>query len=304
MAKDSADSLLSLLNDILDFSKIEAGKLELDPTEFNLHDHLHDTMRSMALRAGAKGLELVCHVTPGVPDVVVGDLGRLRQIIINLVGNAIKFTEQGEVVLQVDTVSRSEDSYYLHFSVADTGIGIAPEKQRLIFEPFAQADSSTTRKHGGTGLGLAITSSLVSMMGGRMWLESVEGHGSTFHFTAMLGVSHEHREPTTVVQPRQLRGLTVLVVDDNATNRRVLGEMLTNWGMNPTLVDGGRAALAELSKALRAHRPYDLHGRLPPGVEDQERSGARGGHADDGLVGRSPRRRRPLPATGRGSLLD
>ncbi len=199
LVKASADSLLTILNDILDFSKIEAGKLELEPVPFSLREDVGTTLKTLALRAHQKGLELASEVHTDVPDALVGDPGRLRQIIVNLVGNAIKFTDQGEVVVEVrrqpetdrqDSASEvgEDGAMVLHVSVRDTGIGIPQEKHRLIFEPFAQADGSTTRKHGGTGLGLAIASHLTQLMGGELWVESVVGQGSTFHFTAQFAV--------------------------------------------------------------------------------------------------------------------
>ncbi len=243
MVKSSAESLLIIINDILDFSKIEAGKLELESIEFRLQESLAPTLKTLALRAHQNGLELTCDFRPGVPEVVVADPSRLRQIIVNLIGNAIKFTPQGEVGLQVSLESRRQDQVRLHFVVQDTGIGIAPEKQKLIFEAFSQADGSTARNFGGTGLGLTISKRLVEMMGGRMWVESVEGEGSAFHFTASLGVGKAAQAPQAVAAVT-LAGLAVLVVDDNATNRRILEEMLSHWGMQSTLAESGAAALA------------------------------------------------------------
>ncbi|HEV8716731.1 MAG TPA: response regulator [Candidatus Binatia bacterium] len=263
--KDSADSLLRLINDILDFSKIEAGKLDLEPIDFSLHDSLEDTMKTLAVRAHKKGLELACHIPPGVPDSLVGDPGRLRQLVVNLSGNAIKFTEQGEVVVDVAVESQTGEEICLHFAVKDTGIGIPPEKQRVIFEAFSQADSSTTRKYGGTGLGLAISTQLVALMGGRIWVESEVGKGSTFHFTARLGLSTAVL-PKRLTEPVDVKDLPVLVVDDNATNRRILEEILTNWRMKPTVVDGARAALAAMERARDAAEPFALvltDGRMP-----------------------------------------
>jgi PAS domain S-box-containing protein len=276
LVKASADSLLGLINDILDFSKIEARKLQLDEVAFNVRDTLGDAMKALALRAQQKGLELACHIPADVPEVVVGDPGRLRQIVVNLVGNAIKFTDQGEVVVCVQPASggreppecppsRSQGAHaprspevVLHVAVADTGIGIPPDKQRLVFEAFAQADSSTTRKYGGTGLGLTISSQLVALMGGRIWVESEAGKGSTFQFTARFGVPAGPAAPPAAARPANLHDLPVLVVDDNATNRRILGEMLTNWRMKPTVVDGGPAALAALERAVAAGEPFPL----------------------------------------------
>jgi signal transduction histidine kinase/DNA-binding response OmpR family regulator len=242
LIKSSADSLLTILNDILDFSKIEAGKLDLECVEFRLRDSMTPIVRTLALRAHQKGLELTCHIRPEVPEEVVGDLSRLRQIIINLLGNAIKFTEKGEVGLEVAVESTAQDQVRLHFVVRDTGIGIAPEKQKLIFEAFSQAEGSTARKFGGTGLGLTISERLVQMMGGRIWVESAVGHGSAFHFTANLGVARAS-ELSQSVAPMPLAGLGVLVVDDNTTNCRILEEMLSNWGMRPTLATSSAAAL-------------------------------------------------------------
>ncbi len=257
MVKTSADALLTILNDILDFSKIEAGKLELESLSFNLRDSLEDTMRTLAVRAHKQGLELACHIPPEVPDALIGDPVRLRQIVVNLAGNAIKFTERGEVVVDVSVESESDAEVWLHFAVRDTGIGIPPDKQKVIFEAFSQADSSTTRRYGGTGLGLPISSQLVAMMGGKIWVESEVGKGSTFHFTARFGLQQgAERGPRTAWM--DVKGLPVLVVDDNATNRRILEEMLTNWGMNPRVVDGGQAALAEMERAAAAGTPFPL----------------------------------------------
>ena len=257
VAKTSADSLLTVINDVLDFSKIEAGKLELEPIAFELSDSLDQTVSTLALRAH-KNLELALNIAPEVPEALVGDRGRLRQIITNLVGNAIKFTEQGEVVVTVERESQSADDIGLHFTVTDTGIGIPAEKQRLIFEAFTQADSSTTREYGGTGLGLAISSELVAMMGGRIWVESEVGLGSTFHFTARFGVQSGPSLGPVASEPVSLRGRSVLVVDDNATNRRILERMLSNWHMRPTIVDSGEAALVAIGRAWRAGAQFSL----------------------------------------------
>ena len=256
--KDSADSLLTLVNDILDFSKIEARKLDLDRVEFNLRDTLEDTLRVLAQRAHQKQLELACHVRPDIPDALVGDPGRLRQVVINLVGNAIKFTEQGEVVLGVELEDRADGDVRLRFSVADTGIGIPPEKQGLIFEAFSQADTSTTRKYGGSGLGLAICCQLVELMGGKIWLESSVGKGSVFHFTARLGLQKTGSKKIAPTQPVNLRGLPVLIVDDSATNRRILEETLRNWRMKPATAESGAAALRALDKAAKTGRLFRL----------------------------------------------
>jgi two-component system sensor histidine kinase/response regulator len=258
MVKDSADNLLTLINDILDFSKIEAGKLGLDLIEFNLHDTVGNTMKTLAPRASGKGLEFVCQTPPSLPRDLVGDPGRLRQILVNLVGNAIKFTERGEVVVHVETESQTEEGVELHFAVTDTGIGIPREKQELIFAAFAQADASMTRKYGGTGLGLAITSQLVKMMGGRLWVESEPGQGSTFHFTAHFGLAKAPAEPHALRPTICLRDMPVLVVDDNATNRRILEAMLAHWMMQPSLAEGGVAGLAAMERAKEAERPFPL----------------------------------------------
>jgi two-component system sensor histidine kinase/response regulator len=261
----SADALLTLVNDLLDFSKIEARKLQLDRVAFNLRDALEDTMRVLAPRADQKGLELVCHIHPEIPATVVGDPLRLRQIVVNLVGNAIKFTEHGEVVLRVQAEPRGNGDVQLRFSVADTGIGIPPEKQAVIFEAFSQADSSTTRRYGGTGLGLAISAQLVELMGGRISVQSEPGRGSTFHFTARFEV----QQPGIGELPARWRTLTdlpVLIVDDNATNRRILEEVITNWHMRPVVVEGGALALATLKKSVRADKPFAvvlLDGHMP-----------------------------------------
>jgi signal transduction histidine kinase/CheY-like chemotaxis protein len=241
MVKSSADSLLTIVNDILDFSKIEAGRLDLDRTEFNLRECVHLTLKTLAVRAHQKGLGLICDTRPEVPDLVVGDLSRLRQILINLIGNAIKFTEHGEVVLRIAVDSRTPHGLQLHFEVSDTGVGIAPEKQKLIFDAFSQADGSTARRFGGTGLGLTISSQLVQLMGGTIWVESALGRGSSFHFTADLGEGKEVVE--THATSAQLSGLRVLVVDDSSAAARVLGEMLQRFGIRPTLAESRIVAL-------------------------------------------------------------
>jgi signal transduction histidine kinase/DNA-binding response OmpR family regulator len=255
--KSSANSLLTLLNDILDFSKIEAGKLTLDEAPFNLREVLDDTIKTLGHRAHAKGLELACQIRPDVPEVLVGDAMRLRQIVINLVGNAIKFTEQGEVVARATLQYQSAERVCLHFTVTDTGIGVPVDKQRLIFQAFEQADQSTTRLYGGTGLGLAIVSKLVGIMGGKVWVESQAGQGSTFHFTTLLGL-HDASPRRAVSVPAQWRDLSVLVVDDNATNRQILSEVLQNWSLKPTVVDSGAAALAALETAYDQGTPVGL----------------------------------------------
>ncbi len=256
--KISADSLLTVINDILDFSKIEAGKIDLEMIDFNVRDHLEATLKTLAFRGDEKGLELLCEVAPEVPEMARGDSNRLRQIIVNLVGNAIKFTDAGEVALKVGVDAVEGGDRILHFVVSDTGVGIPPEKQKLIFEPFSQADSSTTRKYGGTGLGLTISARLVAMMGGMMWVESEMGRGSQFHFTARLGTSWKSIEVGTIAPAEILRGVKVLVADDNRTNRRILEGMLKRWEMKSTSVEDGEQALAKLSSALEAGEAYGL----------------------------------------------
>jgi PAS domain S-box-containing protein len=258
MVKDSADSLLALINDILDFSKIEAGKLSLDPTEFNLNDVLANTLRSLSVRASQKGLEIAWGEKVGVPERVIGDAGRLRQVIVNLVGNAIKFTEQGEVAVGIEVESQQGESIVLHFTVRDTGIGIAPEAQKLIFEAFTQADSSMNRKYGGTGLGLTISSRLVQLMGGKIWLDSALGEGSTFHFTARLSRANGATPKPLPKDVLKLRNLDVLVVDDNFTNRKILDGMLKRWSIRPETVSSGAEGLAALERAASAGSPFPL----------------------------------------------
>jgi signal transduction histidine kinase/CheY-like chemotaxis protein len=258
MLRSSGDSLLGVINDILDFSKIEAGKLELDPIDFNLQDSVGEDMRALASRADQKGLELTYQINPDIPAYVVGDPGRMRQILINLVGNAIKFTQQGEVVVRAECASRSDHELELHFTVADSGIGIPADKQSLIFEAFAQADGSTTRNYGGTGLGLAISSQLAGLMGGRIWVESTMGKGSTFHFTIRAGVAADQHASSVQTFQAELLHLPVLLVDDNATNRRILLEITRSWGMQPTAVDSGAAALEAMKRARLAGREFRL----------------------------------------------
>src|SRR6202040_1237066 len=245
IVKSSADALLAVINDILDFSKMEAGKFELDPIDFNPHDAIGDMANTLALRAHQKGLELIVDVDADVPQTLRGDPGRLRQILVNLVGNAIKFTHHGEVVLRVTMGAATPQDVVLHFSVRDTGVGIPLDRQKSIFEAFTQADGSTTRTYGGTGLGLTISSQLVQLMGGRLWVESEAGRGSTFHFIVSFeGVDAPAVAP--VPDAATVRGRPVLVVDENATNRRLLQEMLIEWQMIPTLAASAPEALAAL----------------------------------------------------------
>jgi signal transduction histidine kinase len=266
MVKSSADALLTVINDILDFSKIEAGRLDLVPIAFPLRDSLAQTLKPLALRAHQKGLEFTCHIHPEVPEDIVADPTRLRQVLINLLGNAIKFTEGGEVGLEVALESRSAEQAQLHFMVHDTGTGIAPEKQKLVFEAFAQADSSTARKFGGTGLGLTISSRLVEMMQGRIWLESELGKGSCFHFTAQVGLagraaSSEPLEQARLAglhdRPRLLQGhagraeaggLRVLLAEDNAVNQRLASRLIEKRGHTVVLASNGREALEAIEK--------------------------------------------------------
>jgi signal transduction histidine kinase/DNA-binding response OmpR family regulator len=257
--KLSADSLLNVINDILDFSKIEAGKIDLEEIDFDLNECIEGALKSLAFRADEKGLELLCEVSHEVAETVLGDPGRLRQILINLVGNAVKFTTEGEVSLKVQSEVIEEQASTLHFIVSDTGVGIAPEKLKTIFDSFSQADTSTTREYGGSGLGLTISKRLIEMMGGRIWVESEPGVGSRFHFTVRLGTTVTRE---VVVEsgaaPAILRGVKVLIVDDNRTNRRILEGLVKRWGMNPTSASDGEKALVELSIAREANEPYRL----------------------------------------------
>ena len=255
---ESGEALLLLINDILDFSKIEAGRLEMERAEFDLYETLGDTMKLLALRAHRKGLELACHIQPQVPAAVIGDGPRLRQVVVNIVDNAIKFTQRGEVVLDVGVESHESEAVVLHFSVSDTGIGIPAEKHQLVFDAFEQADTSTTRRFGGTGLGLTIAAKLVDLHGGRIWLESQLGKGSTFHFTARLGLGRGAPTAAPWGHPATIQDLPVLVVDDNATNCRILDEMLRNWGMKPTVVCDARDAVEAMRRAIRAGEPIRL----------------------------------------------
>ena len=256
--KASADSLLLVVNDILDFSKIEARRLELNREPFSLRACLSDVLHTLSARAHQKGLELICDVPPTLEDRLIGDPVRLRQIVINLVGNAIKFTDRGEVVLTAESFSRHSETVEILFSVRDTGIGIPQDKLEVVFEQFVQADGSTTRRYGGTGLGLAISKRLVTLMGGQIWVESALGEGSTFHFTARFQPSTEAAEPRSAPLPEGLEGARVLIVDDNPTNRRILEDLLGFWRMAPKAVDSGRAALAALDRAAATSEPFDL----------------------------------------------
>jgi PAS domain S-box-containing protein len=256
--KLSADALLTVINDILDFSKIEAGKIDLEMEDFNLRDGLEAALKTLALRADEKGLELLCEIAPSVPDVIRGDFHRLRQVVINLMGNAIKFTAHGEVTLKIHVEAEEGEERILHFTVSDTGIGIPAEKQILIFRPFSQADTSTTRKYGGTGLGLTISKRLVGLMGGTMWVESEAGCGAHFHFTARLKKSEKPVAATTNAPTLSLQGVKALIVDDNHTNRRVLEAMMRRWEMKTISVEGGEEALMQLSAAHKTGEPFAL----------------------------------------------
>jgi CheY-like chemotaxis protein len=258
MVKVSAESLHTVINDILDLSKIESGNMEIDPIDFNLRDSLGDTLKTFGLRALERGLELSFDVSSDVPDALVGDPGRIRQIIVNLVGNAIKFTHRGEVFLQVKIESENAGTVLLHFIVSDTGIGIPADKQALIFEPFSQADGSMTREYGGTGLGLSISSRLVELMGGRIWVESEVDHGSRFHFTVRLATQQTPLKNIQRVAPNSLKDVRVLLAVDNPGNRQTLITMLSSWGMQPIAVADGAHALAALDRAGRTDPKFQL----------------------------------------------
>ena len=254
LVRGSSESLLTVINDILDFSKVEAGMLDLDPQPFALRDAIGDALRTTAYRAHDRGIEIMCDVDDDIPDRLVGDSGRLRQVVLNLVTNAIKFTLEGEVILSIrQCTGENSRPGMLEFSVRDTGIGIPKDKQAAVFEAFSQADCSTTRRFGGTGLGLSISSKLVALMGGRIWLESELNRGTTVHFTVQLGIGEPSKEAPA--HEGDLLGREILVVDDNATNRRILEKSLLRWRAIPFLADGAVAALAELDKRAK---PFDL----------------------------------------------
>jgi PAS domain S-box-containing protein len=257
MANDSANTLLVLINDILDFSKIEAGKLEFDTAEFDLAEIVSDTLRSMALRAHEKGLELACYISPDLPQYFIGDALRLKQVLTNLLGNAIKFTQHGEVVLRVEPGKAINDGQELMFSISDTGIGIPAEKRRSIFEAFSQADASTTRRFGGSGLGLAISSRIVALMGGNMWVESEPGQGSTFYFTARLKLAKDAKVESAAA-PAEFAGVPILIVDESLTTRRILAQILASWGMRAVTAENGAAALEKLRAAAHGGDPFTL----------------------------------------------
>lgn len=267
VVRSSADGLLSIINDILDFSKIEAGRMELDPIAFRLADLIGESMRTLALRAHAKGLEFLFHIQPDVPEILIGDPGRLRQILINLIGNAIKFTTRGEVILRVSLASREPDRAAIHFAIRDTGIGVPAEKIRMIFEPFTQADTSINRNFGGTGLGLTICSKLVALMGGKICVESPAkrgkglaedgGPGSIFHFSARFALSPEPSDEAPAGEER-LKGLPVLLVDDNETSLQFLTEQICGWGLRPTTATSGKEAIRLLETFTSQTEAFQL----------------------------------------------
>jgi len=257
IVRSSAEDLLVIINDILDYSKIEAGKIDLVPAPFNLSEVVGDTMKSLAIAAHRKNLELAFHVAADVPQSLMGDSVRLRQVLLNLAGNAVKFTAKGEVVVNASLAARGPAELKAHFAVRDTGIGIPAETQRRLFRPFEQADSSTTREYGGTGLGLAISKRIVDLMGGEIWVESIPGEGSVFHFTASFGIG-EGREEQSLPITRDLRGLPVLIIDDNATNRRILQELAGGWQMAPQTAESGPAGLAKMQAAAALKQPFRL----------------------------------------------
>jgi CheY-like chemotaxis protein len=299
MVSRSADALLTIINDILDFSKIEAGKLDLDPVDFRVRDTVDDAMKTLSVRINKETLQLACHVSPEVPEILIGDPGRLRQILINLMGNAIKFTSRGEVVVRVAVSERQEANLQLHFSVADTGIGISPEKQQTIFEAFSQADGSTTRRYGGTGLGLTICSKLVGMMGGRIWVESEPGWGSTFHFTARLGMpltgpAIRPLKPVSTRQDQRLQSISdasrpddrasyrILLAEDNPINWKLAVRLLEKEGHCVVVANNGLEAVAAFEREAFDLILMDVQMPEMNGYEAtaaiRERESAIGGH--------------------------
>jgi two-component system sensor histidine kinase/response regulator len=257
MVQSSAEDLLVIINDILDYSKIEAGKFDLARVQFDLSELMGDTLKSLALPAHGKSVELAFHLDENVPVLVVGDSGRLRQVLVNLAGNAVKFTPQGEVVVHAKLESQNDTESKVHFTVRDTGIGVPLDTQERLFRPFEQADSSTTRQYGGTGLGLAISKRIIELMGGEIWMESTPGVGSTFHFTARFGVAGTLEQPAILCSP-DLRGMPVLIIDDNATNRRILEETVRRWQMDPQVATSGLDGLAKLDAAASSGQPFPL----------------------------------------------
>jgi signal transduction histidine kinase/CheY-like chemotaxis protein len=299
MVKSSAESLLVVINDILDFSKIEAGKLEFENIGFDLHELAADTLHTLSYRAQEKGVELIGDIGPGVPARVAGDPGRLRQVLVNLIGNAIKFTEEGEIVVTVAKESEGAESVLLHFTVVDTGIGIPAEKRQIIFEAFTQADDSTTRKFGGTGLGLAISSRLVNMMGGRIWVEERQGgSGSAFHFTAAVGKYADDIPQQPMAHPGAMRDVPVLIVDDNPTNRHLLVEMLKRLAMDPVAVGSGRQAIQAFRERAGSSKQLaqDGHG-VAARVPDTELAARRALCAFEELVQDGPAVAAQVPDT-------
>ena len=253
--RDCADTLLGIINDILDFSKIEAGKLELRPEPFSLHAAVEEIVGTLALRAHQKGLELICNIPSSLQDAVIGDCGRLRQILVNLIGNALKFTQTGEIVVSAELEDENAEQVSLRFSVRDTGIGIPKEKHKAIFEAFNQADNSDTRVYGGTGLGLTISAQLVSMMKGRIWVESAVGAGSKFFFTVVM---QKQKDAAVRASARafSLQGLPLLIVDDNSTNRRYLEEVAACWQMTPASLDNANEALQSIQERKKSGSPF------------------------------------------------
>ena len=269
LVKSSADHLLHVINDILDFSKIEAGKLKLEETEFEIRNVLRDTIKALVVRADKKELKLAVRVSPDVPRIVIGDPTRLRQLIVNLVGNAIKFTEQGNIIVDADLEKLTSDGVYMHISVSDTGIGIPMEKQQVIFESFAQEDGSTTRRFGGTGLGLTISRQLAELMGGRMWVESQPGKGSTFHFTTVFKPGAAPASRNELMVGEALSGLGILLVSGPGPSRKILEEMLTNWHMRLVVSESGSEALKLMEAAQREGQkfPIVLLDAQAPGID-------------------------------------
>ena len=256
--KSAGETLLRLLNDILDFSKMESKRVEMERVEFNIRESLGDFLKPIALSAHRKGLELAYHVSESIPEVIVGDPSRLRQIVVNLVGNAIKFTDSGEVVVRVEGERAAEGHAILHFSVADTGVGISSDRQERIFEPFVQADGSIARRYGGTGLGLAISKGLAELMGGRMWVEGEPGQGTVFHFTASFGLSETSRTQPATTPPIQFRGLPILIADDNATHGEILKDILDGWDMAPVVAASAAEFVDRLREAAQGGRPFPV----------------------------------------------
>jgi len=286
LVRESADSLLRVINDILDVSKIEAGRMSLEPVAFELREQLDRCMKTLAFRANEKGLTLRCDVTPDVPNHVTGDWLRLQQVLINLVGNALKFTAQGRVVVTVDVEERSDEAAVLHVAVSDTGIGVPPGRQAAIFDPFTQADGSTARSHGGTGLGLTISRRLVEMMGGRLWLESPPGRGATFHFTLPVDVRQQAVEPAPPVEREDTApahgALRILLAEDNVVNRFLAVRLLEKQGHDVQTVVNGQAAIEAIEQGRFDLALMDLQMPEMDGLEAtaliRARERANGGH--------------------------